>query len=159
MHAFIRRRSEIEGFLSNGVSINRPTYIRLMLLASVGVVFTFPSSIILFYLEVFHAGNPVEWKTWNEIHAQLAQVQQIPKSVWNADGWTAFVVYWYQWVNVFTAILFFLFFGLTSEMMTLYRGAGVAIARSLRCIRTKGDAKKSEAVILNRGGENLAEYK
>lgn len=71
------------------------------------------------------------YQGWTFIHSSWEPVL-VPNSIWASFKWSAFSVYWDEWVNPFFALVFFALFGLTPEAMKGYRNA-------LRClIRTFG---------------------
>jgi pheromone a factor receptor len=146
----------MEEFLSSGHSISRPNYIRLMLIASVDIIFTVPTAIYLFYLNVFRSGHNLDWESWSEIHSHFSNVVQIPASDWKADRWGAAVVYWQKWVFAYTAVVYFAFFGFTKEMREMYWRICSPVAKLLGCVRAKDRRERKSAIIFKSGNVNSA---
>jgi pheromone a factor receptor len=141
----------MEEFLSSGLSINRPDYFRLMILASVDVALTLPAAAFLLYVDVFQAGYPVYWASWGEIHSHFSHVQPVPKSIWSTNKWAVISVYWNQWVFAFTAVVYFLFFGFTQEMRATYWEVFGPIVKVLGCVGAKKETEGSSIIVFENG--------
>jgi pheromone a factor receptor len=148
IRAFMKRRKEMEEFLSSGLALNRPTYIRIMLLASVDIALLLPTGAFAFYYNAFHRNKHIKWESWAEMRSQLSYVQTTPASNWKSDRWTSFTMYLNQWVFVITVAVYFAFFGLTEEMRASYWSVCVPVAKLFGIVKG-GEAQRSIIVFKN----------
>ncbi|KAG8835259.1 a-factor receptor [Serendipita sp. 399] len=121
VRAFLQRRSTFNELLkshSTSLSVNR--YIRLMALASIEVLFVFPISLYIYVRNVIKV-PPRPWVSWGYVHSNFSRVGYISRFLLDLQPETAVLMKLSRWCMPFSAILFFLFFGMASETRKQYR--------------------------------------
>ena len=87
-----------------------------MCLAAVDTFFAYPINIYLF-VRMCISVRGYDYISWDYVHANYSTIYEIPYSLWSADPNNCLSVVLNQWVYVFGALLFFIFFGTTKELL------------------------------------------
>jgi len=137
--AFIRRREEVWKYLDDN-SINRTKYQRLILLSAVDTFVGFPLNMYLLIIRgMEEAKQP--YVNWSFVHAGFTQIPEVPFEFWSMDPLTLMAIRLHEWVFIFCAVAFVVFYGTTKESISRI----VTVFSALRgwCIRkdklSKGD--------------------
>ncbi|KAG8796921.1 a-factor receptor [Serendipita sp. 398] len=131
VRAFLRRRSTFNELLkSQGTGLNVHRYIRLMALASTEVLFVFPMTLAVFIRNVT-ASKPLPYRSWNYVHSNFGRIQYISRFFLTRSKETVILFEISRWCMPFSAILFFIFFGLASEARKQYKRTWNALMRRL----------------------------
>lgn len=115
-------------FLSSNTTLDHSRYYRAIILGCMDAVLTLPLSIFLMWSNAVPEGPVQPWPGWTYVHDDFSKVRLIPAFIWRADRWTAFTVKWDEWVAVFCAVVFFLFFGISPDTRNAYQSLFWAIA-------------------------------
>ena len=127
--AFYNRRRELEKHLEEDSSIDRPNYIRLLVLGCVDMLVTLPLTTINFVQEIL-SDDPVFWPGFATVHANFSTIPTTTKAQWEKSSlWVNFLIRFNEWVNPIWAIIFFAIFGLTSEARARYWRAFCWVAK------------------------------
>ena len=113
--SFTRRRVEFQRYLvaSPATGLNTDRYMRLMALASTELVIVLPLNILSLSSALSHGLRP--WVSWAYVHSGWMRVSYFSRLIYTLDR------KWYiefsvaRWAIPVSGILFFLFFGLSSE--------------------------------------------
>ncbi|KAG8809402.1 a-factor receptor, partial [Serendipita sp. 399] len=131
VRAFLRRRSTFNELLrSQGTGLNVHRYIRLMALASTEVLFVFPMTLTLFIRNIT-VGKPLPYRSWAYVHSNFGRIQYISRFFLTRSKETVILFEISRWCMPFSAILFFLFFGLASEARKQYKRTWNSLMRQL----------------------------
>jgi len=126
--AFHKNRSQFSALLSANSNATPNRFIRLMLLASVEVLFTIP--IALWNIAIDTKIHPLfPWISWASVHADFSRVDQFPSLLWRANFTNEMGLELTRWAVVFCAFVFFAFFGFADEARKNYRFAYQSIAK------------------------------
>lgn len=124
---------------SFGAELNQSQFFRMFALGCFDSFITLPITFTGLVSNVIGSGPSFNfYQGWTFIHSNWEPVL-VPKSIWASFKWSAFSVYWDQWVNPFFALVFFALFGLTPEAREGYR-------RAFRCISRPFGVQREESV-------------
>jgi pheromone a factor receptor len=129
IRAFLERRKQFNELLSGSNNLNSSRYLRLMILASMEILFTVPISAFFLHLNVAHGLRP--WKGWADTHSNFSRVIEYPAIIWTNLPYLLTAFELYRWLLVFCAFLFFGFFGFADEARKNYRRAFDSVAKSV----------------------------
>lgn len=127
IHALVRKRKEMDEFYNDGSvqSFSRSNYFRLMALSCTDIFITFPTEIFLMTEAIISAkqiynGHIPGSESWHKTHQSINEIFFVPAVDWRTHLNVG--VYQYaNWMNFVFALLFFLFFGTTGEMVARYK--------------------------------------
>lgn len=137
--SFMQRHVQFSQFVSSNSSITAGRYLRLMALACVEMSCTTPLAVFQMTLNLTF--GPLEpWRSWADTHSNFSRVDLYPAVLWRSNRQTIIAFALYQWVPVFCAAVFFIFFGFAPEARRHYRSVFTKILTLCR---------------LKRGGESL----
>jgi pheromone a factor receptor len=111
---FLMRRRQFTAVLASSSSgLNTNKYIRLMALSLTELAFGVPVAIYVFVANLTGQElNP--YTSWEDVHHNFDTTYSITLDMISPDD--ARAVEFSRWVGVITAIIFFIFFGLTQEV-------------------------------------------
>ena len=105
------------------------SYLRLMCLAGIEVVYTVPLGSFIIYLNTSNGIQP--WVSWSNIHYDFSYVDQIPSVVWHQDQPMVTGIELTRYLTVFCAFVFFAFFGFADEARRNYRIVYISFAKKI----------------------------
>ncbi|EKM52809.1 uncharacterized protein PHACADRAFT_261451 [Phanerochaete carnosa HHB-10118-sp] len=127
--AFMRHRKEIDILVSEKHrSLTSYRYFRLMVFASVDVLFLLPLTIFLLF-EVVTTQDLYPWNGLADLHFDFSNVLQIPADSWRARQGTINQVLTAPGTAIGSSLVFFAFFGMAKEARVHYRKAFNALRR------------------------------
>ncbi|KAI0031556.1 GPCR fungal pheromone mating factor, partial [Vararia minispora EC-137] len=125
VYILYRHSRDTTQFLRSNNSISRPSYLRLLALASIDVIISLPVGIISF-LEglVIAVSNDYSipfYQGWKWTHSDWAP-DSLSYAALQAQGhWTLSNYYLDRWLSIVLALVIFSFFGLTADARATYR--------------------------------------
>ncbi|KAI0311157.1 pheromone A receptor-domain-containing protein [Amylostereum chailletii] len=128
LRAFFKRRAQFNEVISahSALTVNR--YFRLMAIAMVDVVLTVPISAFGIYLAA--SSNSIRrWISWDDTHFNYGEVDSIPAILWRSSKNGQISVELSRWSVVFSAFVFFAFFGFSMESRKNYSRVFRAVAK------------------------------
>lgn len=127
--AFLKRRREMNQWLSSNSQVTFSRYFRLMALATMDTVLTVPLGAFSIWLNVVETGGPSPWRGWADAHWGFSRVSQVPALLWRTNHWTVVSFNMTRVFIILCAVVFFAFFGFAEEARKNYRKAFWGIAR------------------------------
>lgn len=127
---FQKRRTEFKEILSSNANLNSRQYFRLMALAGVLVVGSFPLTLALLCINAT-SSQIRPWISWEDTHFGFSRVDQFPSVVWRSNQATGAILELTRWLVVACGFIFFAFFGFADEALKHYKIAFGSIARFL----------------------------
>lgn len=124
---FQKRRTEFKEILSSNANLNSRRYFRLMALAGVQVVCSFPLTLALLCINAT-SFEIRPWISWEDTHFGFSRVDQFPSVVWRNQA-TGAILELTRWLVVACGFIFFAFFGFADEALKHYKIAFDSIAR------------------------------
>lgn len=126
--AFLKRRREMNQFLTSNSQITMSRYFRLMALAMMDTFLTVPLACFSIWL------NAVEsvvspWKGLADAHWGFHRIEQIPAVMWRLSKWNTLSFYLDRWFIIFCALVFFAFFGFAEESRKNYAKVYWSVAK------------------------------
>lgn len=119
------------GMLGSSKNPNQNRYIRLIALSAAQVFCSLPVSLFAIYFNL-HDLTVFPWISWENTHFHYSFVGQIPSVEWRADSTAQLMLEISRWNIVFSAFIFFAFFGFAEEARKHYRIAYSFASSSLR---------------------------
>ncbi|KAI0036394.1 pheromone A receptor-domain-containing protein [Vararia minispora EC-137] len=127
-----RLSRETNNFLQSGISVSRPSYLRLFALASVDIVLTFPSGVANIIVDIKSRspeGAFQFYSGWASTHSDWAPISYTYKELQNMGGWSLLNYDLNRWCSVILSLVIFALFGLTAEARATYRRGFYAICK------------------------------
>lgn len=127
---FWKSSQTFNGMLGSHKNPNHNRYIRLIALSATQISYILPTSLYSLY---FNSNVLIlyPWISWENTHSHYSKVDQIPSLVWRSTSAQA-IMEIMRWNTVFSAFLFFAFFGFAEEARKHYRIAYSFASSSLR---------------------------
>ncbi|KAI0040542.1 STE3-domain-containing protein [Auriscalpium vulgare] len=130
LRAFFRQRAQFKDVVSSHSSLTVNRYFRLMALATMEFVITIPICSYGIYLGL--STNSVSpWRGWADTHFDYGQIGQVPSVLWRMNRNNEISIELTRWSVVFTAFVFFGFFGFAMEARKNYHKAYLFVAQRL----------------------------
>lgn len=142
--AFMRHRKEIDAAVSaSHRSLTSYRFFRLMVFASVDVLFLFPLTLFLLF-DVITSQSMYPWNGLADLHFGFSNVLQIPAESWRSTQASIIQTLLPPGTAIGSALVFFAFFGLAQEARTHYRKAFTALRQKCGClsVRRRGGREK-----------------
>lgn len=105
---------------SSDEGISQSHLLRMLGLGCFNVFFALPINVTSDVIFIISQDSLQFYQGWTAIHSDWKPIL-FPKSLWSAEKWNSFTVHWDEWINPFTALMFFALFGLTPEARKGYR--------------------------------------
>jgi len=121
IRAFYRSRAQSKELFSLHSGLTNSRYIRLMALAATDLISSVPVSLFLIIDNSVLGLAP--WTSWDYDHAELSQVSPVSAPVLQSMDAFASNVELTRWLCVACALVFFAFFGFSSEARKHYNSA------------------------------------
>lgn len=121
IRSFLRHRKDLELLSSHSNGITSYRYFRLMLFASIDVLFLLPLNFYLLYLNQQVPFYP--WKGLADLHFGFSFVGQIPTSEWRYNQSEINQVLVIPCTSIAACFVFFAFFGMAKESRMHYQQA------------------------------------
>lgn len=118
LYAFLKRRREMNQFLSSNSMITFSRYFRLMALASMDALLTVPLGIFAIITNVRQGVMP--WAGLADAHWGFSRIDQVPALLWRLSPPTVLSLYLNRVFILFCALVFFVFFGFAEECRKNY---------------------------------------
>ncbi|KAI0298959.1 pheromone A receptor-domain-containing protein [Multifurca ochricompacta] len=117
---FWKSSQQLKEILGSQKVPNQNRYIRLIALSGTQIFFILPYSLYSIYFNI--RVNPLNpWISWADTHFDYSHIGQFPSVIWRAIPATRTVIEINRWLIVFSAFLFFAFFGFAEEARKHYR--------------------------------------
>ncbi|VDB87070.1 unnamed protein product [Peniophora sp. CBMAI 1063] len=121
VYTFYRHNRAVNGFLRSNDSVSRSTYFRVLALASIDILITFPFGLTTFILGVLSAlPDPPFYIGWDILHTDWAP-SSTAYSDWMWSPWASASFYFSLWTTPVLAFTIFGLFGLSGEALASYR--------------------------------------
>jgi pheromone a factor receptor len=117
VRALYNKYSELNRLLASNHTLDRGRYLRILAIALLGSVCLVPLGL---YALVRSCQGLFPWPGWNEVHADMSQIIQVPASVWRSDHIARYDIEISRWEFVFNAFMLFACFGVHKEARTRY---------------------------------------
>ncbi|KZV69629.1 fungal pheromone STE3G-protein-coupled receptor, partial [Peniophora sp. CONT] len=122
---FYQQRRSVGDFQHSDGSVSRTNYLRILAIASIDILLTLPSGIVITVLRVIFyvtQGNVPFYPGWANVHSNWPPPKSISYADQQAMG-TAFLAeqYFLYWTTPILAFTIFGLFGLTAEARASYR--------------------------------------
>jgi hypothetical protein len=131
---FYKHNRETNQFLQSNGSVTRRKYFRIVALACVDIILTFPLGVIIAASDLLAGirepsnGRYRFYEGWSYVHSDWEPVGLSYSDM--VDGpWDAFQLYASQWSSPILALAIFSFFGFTAEARAVYWRGFCVIAR------------------------------
>lgn len=109
------------GGSNEGLQVNASDFYRMFALGSLDSLLTLPLSTLVIVLNFVESRPSLDfYQGWTSIHSNWKPVL-VPKSIWSMNKLTVGSLYWGEWINPFTAVIFFALFGMTQEARKRYQ--------------------------------------
>jgi pheromone a factor receptor len=136
-YAMAKRNANLKELIASHPNLSVSRYWRLIILASMDIIFTIPLYSYNLYLTTL---TLQPWISWDNVHADFGYIGQYPSVLWRQDTQGVITLEYDRWVYVFCAIVAFALFGFGAEARNDYRSIWTSI--SSRIIpRTAGACK------------------
>ncbi|KAH7887405.1 STE3-domain-containing protein [Phlebopus sp. FC_14] len=113
-----KSRSRMTIVLRSNENISKAQYWRLMVLCIIQLMCTIP--IDSYVVSMSAAGDQVLPYSWDSVHGNFSQVNQIPVEEWQSSAYGSALLETNRWLYVICAFVFFGFFGLGKEARMTY---------------------------------------
>ena len=143
LHAFHKRRSQLNENISSHRNLNSRRYIRLMCFSLADLLVGMPVAVFYLY---FQARELHPFPGLTKEHYDLSQIVQIPAVYWRTNVLVHLTCELNRWVMVWGAFVFFAIFGFTKESRNNYRAVLQSAVQFLRTITGIKGGPSSEAV-------------
>ncbi|PWN45810.1 STE3-domain-containing protein [Ceraceosorus guamensis] len=135
---FLIRRSQLSSVLqSSGTGISKDKYIRLMLLAFIEVVISFPLAVYVLAANLLYV-ELQPYPSWDYVHDNWGAVGYVTTEEIPYANVVSLEIG--RWLGVLAAGIFFAFFGLTADTRRQYASWIRAISGGRLCKRRNSDA-------------------
>jgi hypothetical protein len=124
--------SKFNELFASDNSLNRTRYLRVLVIALLGSVCLIPLGL---YSLIRGSIGVYPWPGWNEIHANISQIQPVPASIWRSDHVGQYNLEIVRWEFVFNAFVLFAVFGIHKEARASYLSATRGVLRRIPCFR------------------------
>ncbi|KLO16518.1 STE3-domain-containing protein [Schizopora paradoxa] len=118
LYHFLKRRREMNQFLSNNSMISFSRYFRLMALASMDAFLTVPLGTFAIIINVRQGVQP--WAGLADAHWGFSRIDQVPALLWHLSQPTVISLYLNRVFVIVCALVFFSFFGFADECRKNY---------------------------------------
>ncbi|KAM6493090.1 putative transmembrane pheromone receptor [Amanita muscaria] len=119
VRAFLRRRAEFSQILYCNTALSPNRYLRLMLLATLEIVFNVPISSYDLYLNATKV-RIYPWNSWSDVHFDWYNINAYPAFLWRSDNSVVATLELTRWSPIICALVFFIFFGFAQEARKNY---------------------------------------
>jgi pheromone a factor receptor len=114
------RRAQFGQIVTSNTALTVNRYFRLMCLALAEIFITIPLSSLGLYLNL--TLRPIyPWKSWSDIHLDWYTIDVYPAVLWRSNRTSTLILELNRWSFVFSALVFFAFFGFAEESRKIYQ--------------------------------------
>ena len=148
MWTFYHHHKDVNKFLSSGASaLNRGSYLRILAIGSLDIIFTLPSGILFIVFSARQTKGQPFYLGWEYTH-YLWDPYLVSYAEWHGDIWHCVTVYYDLVLYPILSIGVFLIFGFTAEARAKYRRWFWAAARPFGLIPTMRSVQGSISEIM-----------
>jgi Pheromone A receptor len=135
LYLFIKHKRQVAEVTSSHQGLHRSRYIRLMLLACSDMLITVPFS--LFSL-IYAFKTGLTKFSWSTLRHNYTHVPQFSTVEWQNNTVEYAILEMDAWSLVYSAFIFFAFFGFADEARDHYRRVYSSITRRIRLLKSSG---------------------
>jgi len=141
IHAFCKRRSEMNNILSRHQNLNSNQYLRLMCFSICDLLAGIPITVAYLYFAVKSGLLP--YPGFKQEHYHFSDIIQVPAVLWRANTISELSWELNRWIIVWIAFVFFAIFGFTEDSCNNYKAAlqaVVCVFRKMTGIKSRSNA-------------------
>ena len=147
IHAFCKRRSEMNNILSRHQNLNSNQYLRLMCFSICDILAGIPITVA--YLCFAVKSGLLPYPGLKQEHYDFSDIIQVPAVLWRANMISELSWELNRWIMVWIAFVFFAIFGFTEDSCNNYKAAlqaVVCVFRKMTGINSRSNAIANKCV-------------
>lgn len=124
-YTMARRNATLKVLIASHPNLTISRYWRLMILASMDILFNIPLYSYSLYLTTL---TLQPWISWDNVHSDFGFIGQYSSALWHQDAQAVTTLEYGRWVYVFCAFVAFALFGFGAEARNDYRSIWTSIS-------------------------------